>query len=176
MVPHRSAEDEVARKPKLFFVSTSATTTTLQTLSVCYYTSGSLTTCTGRKRRAIDVEGVMLSDVKSLEDSTELESSHREEGTSIDGSRDGRFLLYWITTTSISTSTSFTVTYTVSSVICTAPGSNICGYTKKNNQSSIFHYQIVSCFAKNIQDIHQYGPLFPFLPYFCVTSQSKIIP
>merc|ERR1712032_135740 len=77
------AEDEVARKPKLFFVSTSATTTTLQTLSVCHYTSGSLTTCTGRRRRAIDVEGVMLSDVKSLEDSTELESSHREEGTSI---------------------------------------------------------------------------------------------
>merc|ERR1712222_21184 len=122
-----SAEDKVARKPKLFFVSTSATTTTLQTLSVCYYTSGSLTTCTGRKRRAIDVEGVMLSDVKSLEDSTELESSHREEGTSIDGSRDGRFLLYWITTTSISTSTSFTTTYTVDSVLCTAPGSNICG-------------------------------------------------
>merc|ERR1712006_22687 len=122
-----SAEDEVARKPKLFFVSTSATTTTLQTLSVCYYTSGSLTTCTGRKRRAIDVDGVMLSDVKSLEDSasTELESSHREEGTSIDGSRDGRFLLYWITTTSISTST--TTTYTVDSVLCTAPGSNICG-------------------------------------------------
>merc|ERR1711994_79295 len=116
-----SAEDEVARKPKLFFASTSATTTTLQTLSVCYYTSGSLTTCTGRKRRAIDVEGVMLSDVKSLEDSTELESSHREEGTSIDGSRDGRFLLYWITTTSISTS------YTVDSALCTAPGSNICG-------------------------------------------------
>merc|ERR1712032_1556282 len=121
------AEDEVARKPKLFFVSTSATTTTLQTLSVCYYTSGSLTTCTGRNRRAIDVEGVMLSDVKSLEDSTELESSHREEGTSIDGSRDGRFLLYWITTTPISTSTSFTTTYTVDSVLCTAPGSNICG-------------------------------------------------
>merc|ERR1712218_537270 len=78
-----SAEDEVARKPKLFFVSTSATTTTLQTLSVCYYTSTSVTTCTGRKRRAIDVEGVMLSDVESLEDaaSTEIESSHSEEGT-----------------------------------------------------------------------------------------------
>ena len=75
------------------------------------------------------MDGVMLSDVKSLEDSasTELESSHREEGTSIDGSRDGRFLLYWITTTSISTSTSFTTTYTVDSVLCTAPGSNICG-------------------------------------------------
>ena len=109
-------------------MSTSATTTTLQTLSVCYYTSGSLTTCTGRKRRAIDVEGVMLSDVKSLEDSasTELESSHREEGTSIDGSRDGRFLLYWITTTSISTSTSYTVTVSISAATCTpATGLNI---------------------------------------------------
>merc|ERR1719418_229605 len=124
-----SAEDEVARKPKLFFVSTSATTTTLQTLSVCYYTSTSVTTCTGRKRRAIDVEGVMLSDVESLEDaaSTEIESSHREEGTSIDGSRDGRFLLYWITTTSISTSTSYTTTYSISNVVCTLADANLCG-------------------------------------------------
>merc|ERR1712066_825104 len=113
-----SAEDEVARKPKLFFVSTSATTTTLQTLSVCFYTSTAVNACGGRKRRAIDMEGGL-----SLEDavSTELESSQREKDTSIEGSRNGRFLLYWITTTSIST------TYTGSSVICTAPGSNICG-------------------------------------------------
>merc|ERR1719278_1343835 len=87
-----SAEDEVARKPKLFFVSTSATTTTLQTLSVCFYTSTAVNACGGRKRRAIDMEGEL-----SLEDavSTELESSHREKDTSIEGSRDGRFLLYW---------------------------------------------------------------------------------
>merc|ERR1739843_16471 len=31
--------EEVARKPKLFFVSTSATTSTLQTAFVCYVTS-----------------------------------------------------------------------------------------------------------------------------------------
>merc|ERR1712218_684569 len=119
-----SAEDQVARKPKLFFVSTSATTSTIQTLSVCFYTSTAVNACGGRKRRAIDIEGGL-----SLEDAaaTELESSHREEGTSIDGSRDGRFLLYWITTTSISTPTSFTTTYTVDSALCTAPGSNICG-------------------------------------------------
>merc|ERR1711950_4651 len=119
-----SAEDQVARKPKLFYVSTSATTSTIQTLSVCFYTSTAVNACGGRKRRAIDIEGGL-----SLEDAaaTELESSQREKDTSIEGSRDGRFLLYWITTTSISTSTSFTVTYTVSSVICTAPGSNICG-------------------------------------------------
>merc|ERR1712150_427137 len=101
-----SAEEQVARKPKLFFVSTSATTSTLQTLSVCYYTTTSVAACGGRKRRAIDVDGDM-----SLKTLTELESSHSEEDTSIEGSRDGRFLLYWITTTSISTSTSFTTTY-----------------------------------------------------------------
>merc|ERR1719150_774110 len=119
-----SAEDEVARKPKLFFVSTSATTSTIQTLSVCFYTSTAVNACGGRKRRAIDIEGGL-----SLEDAaaTELESSQREKDTSIEGSRDGRFLLYWITTTSISTSTSFTTTYTISSALCTAPGSNICG-------------------------------------------------
>merc|ERR1712008_257593 len=122
-----SAEDEVARKPKLFFVSTSATTTTLQTLSICYVSSSSVTTCTGRKRRAINMDGgLSLKDAASVE----LEPSHREQeasSPSIDGSREGRFLLYWITTTSISTSTSFTTTYSVSSALCTAPGSNVCG-------------------------------------------------
>merc|ERR1712001_609094 len=121
-----SAGDEVARKPKLFFVSTSATTTTLQTLSICYVSSSSVTTCTGRKRRAITMDGgLSLKDAASVE----LEPSQREQDASapaIDGSREGRFLLYWITTTSISTSTSFTTTYSVSSALCTAPGSNLC--------------------------------------------------
>merc|ERR1711876_71466 len=119
-----SAEDEVARKPKLFFVSTSATTATLQTLSICYVSSSSITTCTGRKRRAINMDGGM-----SLKEaaSVELEPSQREQAASapaIDGSREGRFLLYWITTTS--TSTSFTTTFSVSSALCTAPGSSSC--------------------------------------------------
>merc|ERR1712008_252493 len=118
-----SAEDEVARKPKLFFVSTSATTTTLQTLSICYVSSSSVTTCTGRKRRAINMDGgLSLKDAASVE----LEPSQREQDAStpaIDGSREGRFLLYWITTTSIS----FTTTCSVSSALCTAPGSNVCG-------------------------------------------------
>merc|ERR1712140_109345 len=83
-----SAEDEVARKPKLFFVSTSATTT-LQTLSICYVSSSSITTCTGRKRRAINMDGGM-----SLKEaaSVELEPSQREQAASapaIDGSREG---------------------------------------------------------------------------------------
>merc|ERR1712001_102248 len=121
-----SAEDEVARKPKLFFVSTSATTTTLQTLSICYVSFNTVTTCSGRKRRAINMDGSL-----SLKDAApvELEPSQREQAPSapaIDGSREGRFLLYWITSTSISSSTSFTTTYSVSSALCTAPGSNNC--------------------------------------------------
>merc|ERR1712152_33427 len=122
-----SAEEDVARKPKLFFVSTSATTTTLQTLSICYVSSNAISACTGRKRRAINIDGgSSLTDTASVE----LEPSQREQEASapaIDGSRDGRFLLYWITTTSISTSTSFTTTFSVSSALCTAPGSNLCG-------------------------------------------------
>merc|ERR1712107_451982 len=91
-----SAEDEVARKPKLFFVSTSATTSTLQTLSICYVSSNAISACTGRKRRAINIDGgSSLTDTASVE----LEPSQREQEASapaIDGSRDGRFLLYWI--------------------------------------------------------------------------------
>merc|ERR1711971_926423 len=58
----------------------------------------------------------------------DLEPSQREQAASapaLHGSREGRFLLYWITTTS--TSTSFTTTYSVSSALCTAPGANLCG-------------------------------------------------
>merc|ERR1711870_11039 len=101
--------EEVVRKPKLFFVSTSATTSTLQTASFCYVTSAAGTpTCTGRKRRAISsLNGV---------EQDEVSSSLLEEAHAVD--RKGRFLLYWITTTSISTSTSFTTTFSVSSVSC----------------------------------------------------------
>merc|ERR1712088_18018 len=54
----------------------------------------------------------------------EVDSSLQEAES---GGRDGRFLLYWITTTSISTSTSYTITYSVSSAACTPASANICG-------------------------------------------------
>merc|ERR1711971_228382 len=114
-----SAED-VARKPKLFFVSTSATTSTLQTASVCYVSSSTLATCTGRKRRTISLDGmepegaVQPSTFKGQEVEGESVASSK-----VGESREGRFLLYWITTTSISTSTSFTTTFSVSSALCT---------------------------------------------------------
>merc|ERR1719327_1078683 len=122
-----SAEDEVARKPKLFFVSTSVTTSTLNTGSICYVSSTTIASCGRRKRRAINTDGKLFpKDAATVE----LEPSQREQdasATAIDGSREGRFLLYWITTTSISTSTSYTTTYSISSVVCTLAGSNLCG-------------------------------------------------
>jgi len=115
--------EEVVRKPKLFFVSTSATTSTLQTASICYMTTNAAAvSCTGRKRRAITTFSEMETEVQPKQD--EVDSSLQEAES---GGRDGRFLLYWITTTSISTSTSYTITYSVSSVTCTPPGANDCG-------------------------------------------------
>merc|ERR1739846_253905 len=122
--------EEVARKPKLFFVSTSATTSTLQTASICYVTSDSLATCTGRKRRTISLDGMEPEGAvqpSTFKREVEGESVKQDEVSSkVNGNREGRFLLYWITTTSISTSTSFTITYTVSSMLCTPAGAVLC--------------------------------------------------
>merc|ERR1739844_475734 len=119
--------EEVARKPKLFFVSTSAT---LQTASICYVTSDSIATCTGRKRRTISLDGMEPEGAvqpSTFKREVEGESVKQDEVSSkVNVNREGRFLLYWITTTSISTSTSFTITYTVSSAICTPAGAVLC--------------------------------------------------
>merc|ERR1712027_288563 len=108
-----AAGDEVARKPKLFFVSTSSTTSTLQTQSICYVTSGTPTTCTGRRRRSIDRDGVQLAVVKPSQLNQEVQPSQYEGKLD----REGRFLLYWITTTSIS----------LSAIECTTSGQSLCG-------------------------------------------------
>merc|ERR1719225_2154786 len=114
---------QVERHPKLFFVSTSSTTTTISTGSVCYISSTSLTTCSGRKRRSILYDGAQL-------DQSDVEPSQLTEGVrsskELGSDRKGKFLLYWITTTSISTSTSFTTTFTISSVVCTPSGASVC--------------------------------------------------
>ena len=126
IVSFRSAKQHVERHPKLFFVSTSSTTSTLSTASLCYVTyTGFTGTCSGRKRRAINFDGASVdeSEFKPSQLKEDVQSSM--EKNSLDG--QGRFLLYWITTTSISTSTSFTTTFTVSSALCTPAGASICG-------------------------------------------------
>ena len=125
--------DEVVRKPKLFFVSTSATTSTLQTASICYVSSATIATCTGRKRRTISLDGDLPEG--AVQPSTlkrrDVKVDSEQEELSLNKNREGRFLLYWITTTSVSTSTSFTTTVSISGkVICTTSGIdgvNVCG-------------------------------------------------
>merc|ERR1712173_542934 len=121
-----SAKKQVERHPKLFFVSTSSTTSTLKTASVCYATTATFAgACTGRKRRAINFDGASAdeSELKLSQLKEDVQSSR--EGRKMD--REGRFLLYWITTPSISTSTSFTTTFSVTKVSCTPAGASLCG-------------------------------------------------
>ena len=124
LISFSRSSTKVERQPKLFFVSTSATTSTLQTASICYITSGAtITTCTGRRRRSIKIDGAQLADVKPSQLNQEVQSSQKAASQD----REGRFLLYWITTTSISTSTSYTTTISVSAIECTRSDTSLCG-------------------------------------------------
>merc|ERR1711962_798 len=119
------ASDNIVRKPRLFYVSTSSYITSISTASTCFITSTDTapTTCS-RKKRMITVDSETESEVQPSKSDVDTLQSH-EENDNIE--REGRFLLYWITTTSTSYFTSYTTTYSVSSVTCTPYGANICG-------------------------------------------------
>ena len=57
------------RDPKLFFVSTSSTTSTLTTASQCYLTSvasGTIPACGGKRRRSVITNGALEDDEKII--------------------------------------------------------------------------------------------------------------
>merc|ERR1712083_122986 len=119
------------REPKLFYVSYSSTTSTVSTASICYFTSGAVTTC-GRRRRRMAVrvdpisyptadinpsrQQVSEEEFKKMEEQIEAGEVEGEEPAG----REGRFLLYWLTTTT--TTTSFTATSSIGSIYCTPAG------------------------------------------------------
>merc|ERR1711868_278730 len=104
------------RDPKLFFVSTSSTTSTLTTASTCYSQSGTAATCgTGRRRRSLITDGALKDDEKLITASRLEPSINEPEAKS---QREGKFLLYWLTTTTTSTSTTFSATNTIT-IQCT---------------------------------------------------------
>merc|ERR1712133_52510 len=116
------ASREAGRKPRLFLVSTSSTTLTVSTASVCYMTKSGLSTsgvCTGRKKKR------SIQRVEDMEDEI-VDTSRSEFESDDDIGRNGRFFLYWITTTSISTTTSYTTTFKVTDVVCSPPGASKC--------------------------------------------------
>ena len=120
------------RKPRFFFVTTSSVTETLRTNSLCYVTAGAGFSgeCKRRKKRSLfrtgrlpwydAVQPTKLIRGDEAEYSEDESSSYEADG------REGRFLLYWITTTSRSTTTIYSSTYSVHSVECTPNPANLC--------------------------------------------------
>merc|ERR1712073_55340 len=108
------------RNARLFMVSSSSTTSTVSTTTYCYVSgTTAITTACGKRKRSLEaVEDIVSSSVvESLDDvegDTEVMSGESEPSQ-----RDPRFLLYWMTTTSTSTLTSFTATTSIGTLECT---------------------------------------------------------
>merc|ERR1711988_104446 len=113
-------------KGKFFFVSSTTTTSTLRTTTICWVSTNAAVNavCPGRKKRSIqsirewDDETVAIKSSSVLTEdpaekkasaSTDLKSGLLEDE---DKKREARFLLYWATSTSTTTST-------LASLICT---------------------------------------------------------
>ena len=124
------------RQPKLFYISSSTTTSTVSTSTVCFLSSGTLATCSKKKRKR-DIMSDLLRDApesinpsrKSRMDEEELEDVLEAVEKQAENQRDPKFLLYWATLTSTSTSTSYTATQTIYSLECTPTGfgTTLCG-------------------------------------------------
>ena len=132
-----SAFERSTRQPKLFYVSSTTSTTTLSTQTVCYVASSTdiqMLTCKKRKKRNIltsmmseptnakDIQPA--SSLKSLEEAVEkIENVEIDISSGLDiHEREGKFLKYWITTTLTTTVTTYTATSSLASLICTPAG------------------------------------------------------
>merc|ERR1719232_145206 len=127
-----NAKDETskARTPKIFYVSTSETSTTLSTHTICYVSSTANTQCGRKKRRSLEMIQKLKDDELEIRaSSVDVEEEEQEEqaedllerNPALQGSneRDPRFQIYWLTTTKTFTSTSITGTYSLASINCT---------------------------------------------------------
>ena len=118
------------RQPKLFYISSSTTTSTVSTSTVCFKSGTALATCSKKKRKR-DIMTDLLDDPSvSIKPSRNSRMEEEEEVADIldqvekstENHRDPKFLLYWATLTSTSTSTSYTATQTIYSLECTPTG------------------------------------------------------
>ena len=118
----RLCEEAGLRKPRFFFVSTSSVTETTTSTALCYKTAAVGTIGACRKKRSLFRTARLPKDMiqashLAREDQEDEPSSYMADG------REGRFLLYWITTTTRSTSTIYATTKTISDVECTVNSS-----------------------------------------------------
>merc|ERR1711997_432921 len=110
------------RAGRIFYVTTTTSVSTVNTVSFCHFLSATdtaLVTCAARKRRML-----RLNDQPSDAPSEEIRPSVSDIESSQEDveERQGRFVNYWITTTFTSTTTSFTSTGTIGSILCTPIG------------------------------------------------------
>ena len=107
------------RSPKLFYVTTVSSTSTISSTTICFVKSANFANaaCKRRKRRML-----VPSRESSLEiqpsDPVTLDSGVGEEESEEIG-RMARFALYWKTTTLTSSTTTYTGTSTLASLYCT---------------------------------------------------------
>merc|ERR1712126_435796 len=113
------------RNPKLFLVS--STTVTLPTTTLCYSSSTAAAACGKRKKRALVIASaagdiaVTKSGAADSSQNMDAELTPGQEEAKEEYEREGKFLLYWKTTTS----TSYTATTTISALACTPSGFTI---------------------------------------------------
>merc|ERR1712024_353851 len=110
------------RAGRIFYVTTTTSVSTVSTASFCHFLSATdtaLVTCAARKRRML-----RLNDQPSDAPSEKIRPSVSDIESSQEDveERHGRFVNYWITTTFTSTTTSFTSTGTLGSILCTPIG------------------------------------------------------
>merc|ERR1712012_936374 len=118
------------REERLFYVTTTSSTSTLSTATFCYQsTNAALATCGKRRRRSNVLESYSptAEEIKPhrIGEDFDIESSIKDQTPS----REGKFLVYWLTTTS--TSTAYTATSTIASLGCTPSGFPLSACGKK---------------------------------------------
>jgi len=111
------------REGRLFLVSSSTSTTTLKTSTICFTTNTAITAaCAGRKKRTIldnpmDTIDYEVNPVSRETREADVASSQMAETPG--KNREGKYLLYWMTSTSTTTTTSYSSTVTLSKLECT---------------------------------------------------------
>merc|ERR1719225_2006727 len=114
-----------ARQPRLFYVTTQSTTSTLTTASFCWATSAATTGTFARRKRSGNFFPTLSTSEEiapSRSGSDDIAGSLRAELETPEGVREGKFVLYWLTTTSTSTTTASSTTSTIASLTCTPSG------------------------------------------------------
>jgi hypothetical protein len=97
-------------------------------VTVCYVTdTAAPTTCKRRRRRTVEEEAPEGGIAPSLRTAgaakrVDEEEFQRVEDRGPDGEREGKFLLYWLTTTTTISTTVFTATSSIASIVCTPAG------------------------------------------------------